>query len=104
MEQPVGSDFHPPRTTLPRRAKAVAGAVVGSLCWGAGERPSGFSYLGKDWMTAPLGSVWLAWVRTQVNGRVLRASARMGAPQHHPTAPESHACRTVSCDHRQIKV
>lgn len=83
MEQPVGSDFHPSRTTLTQRAKAVAGAVIGRLCWGGlGSAPRGSAAWGKNWMTAPLRSVCLAWVRMQLNVRVLRAPARMGAPQH----------------------
>lgn len=33
----------------------------------------------------------------QVDGRVLRAPARLGTPQHCHVAPEKHTCKAVSC-------
>lgn len=34
MEQPVGSDFHPSRTSPTRKTRAVTGAMMWSLCSG----------------------------------------------------------------------
>ena len=114
MEQPVGLDFHPSRTNRTRKTKAVTWAVIWSLCSRHRDIPLRVQLPGGGELDdSPLslrgcsggqrrGSVWLAWVRMQVDIRVLRAPARMGALQHRHTATENRV--TVSLLGRQTKV
>lgn len=48
MAQPVGWDFHPSRTSLARKTKAVTPAGdLERVLWRTGTHPSGLGYLGE---------------------------------------------------------